>query len=327
VEYPARSMSTLLSPADTQARIAEGGIDIVDVREPHEFVEGHVPGARNVPLGLVKSDPRGRLPATPVLLVCAGGVRSQTAADAAEAAGLVDLYQLEGGTKAWVRAGLPIEGLPAIGRPVPTGTPASASTIDAEACGIPEAGLEAVVGAHLKALRAERGLSLDQLAQATGLSRTLLGQIELGKTSPSVGVVWSIAQAFDVPFSTLLVTSQRSETSVLRAAGAQRLERSDGRYSSRPLYPFGSQPRAEFYELFLAPHSREDAVAHRPGTHENLVVTTGRLELYVGAARYELGKGDAISFTADVPHAYVNPSAQECWMYLVMTYANSATAP
>ena len=96
----------------------------------------------------------------------------------------------------------------------------------------------------------------------------------------------------------------------------------DGRFSSRALYPFEEKPEAELYELRLSGHSREDARAHAPGTRENIVVTAGRLDLDVGSEHYELEKGDAIVFTADVPHAYVNPSTEECVMYLVMTYAN-----
>ena len=172
----------------------------------------------------------------------------------------------------------------------------------------------------MRTLRTQRNLTLDQLARITGLSRTVLGQIELGKTPPSVSTVWRIAQAFEVPFSTLLATPERAGTRVLRAQDARRLVSPDGRFSSRALYPFEEKPSAELYELHLAAHSREDAQAHQPGTRENLVVTTGRLELEVGSDRYELGKNDAIVFTADVPHSYVNPGSEECVMYLVMTY-------
>jgi mannose-6-phosphate isomerase-like protein (cupin superfamily) len=153
------------------------------------------------------------------------------------------------------------------------------------------------------------------------VSRTLLGQIELGKTPLSVSLVWKLAQVFKVHFSTLLSTSESLATSVMRSSDAKRLVSPDGRFSSRPLYPPMENADAEFYELFLAGHSREDAQPHQPGTRENLVVTNGRLELYVDGNRFELQKGDAIFFAADVPHAYVNPAAEECWMYLVMTYA------
>jgi len=80
----------------------------------------------------------------------------------------------------------------------------------------------------------------------------------------------------------------------------------------------------ELYELFLAAHGREDAEAHAPGTRENLVVTAGRLVLDIGEETFELAKGDAIEFVADVPHSYVNPGSEDCWMNLVMTYARPA---
>jgi transcriptional regulator with XRE-family HTH domain len=174
----------------------------------------------------------------------------------------------------------------------------------------------------MRKLRSSHNLTLDELARRTGMSRTLLGQIELGKTAPSVSVVWKIAQAFKVHFSELLASSERVETTILRAADSKRLISPDGRFSSRPLYPFAEKPEAEFYELFLAGHSREDAQPHQPGTRENLIVTSGRLELHVGGDHFQLGKGDAIVFAADVAHSYINPGGEDCWMYLVMTYAS-----
>ena len=87
------------------------------------------------------------------------------------------------------------------------------------------------------------------------------------------------------------------------------------------LFPLEQKGSFELYELWLAGHGREDAEAHAPGTRENLVVTNGRLVLEIGKERHELGKGDAIVFAADVPHAYVNPTGDECWMNLVMSYA------
>jgi transcriptional regulator with XRE-family HTH domain len=178
-----------------------------------------------------------------------------------------------------------------------------------------------VVGANLRALRTQRNVSLDQLARMSGLSRSLLGQIELGKTSPSVSVVWRIARAFDVHFSAMLATPERVETRVQRRAQAKRLVSPDGRFSSRALYNLGERNEAEFYELFLAAHSREDAQPHQPGTRENLIVAAGRLELHVGGTRFDLEAGDALIFAADVAHSYVNPAAADCWLYLVMTYA------
>jgi rhodanese-related sulfurtransferase/transcriptional regulator with XRE-family HTH domain len=303
-----------LSPAEAENLLAKGGVDLVDVRDPHEYASGHLPGARNVPLGELKRSPKASLPNDRVLFVCARGMRSENAGRIAEELGLSEIYHLDGGTQAWLGAGLPIARSPEAPR-----APAPAAP-SGDSCGLPEPGLDVVVGANMRELRVKRNLTLDQLARMTGLSRTLLGQIELGKTPSSVSVVWKIAQAFDVQFSALLATADLDQTTVLRRADAKRLVSPDGRFSSRALFPFSERPEAEFYELFLAPHSREDAQAHRTGTRENLIVTSGRLELHVGGRQFDLETGDAIAFIADVPHSYVNPSKDECWMHLVMTY-------
>ncbi len=311
-------MTRTLSPTDVQALIVAGGLDIVDVREPGEWATGHLPGARLVPLAQVQADPRRALPRDKVLLVCQRGQRSLTAAKLAEGLGFGDVYSLEGGTAAWAKAGFPIE-VPEPPRREKTAPPPGNEPAKVDA---PEPSLDTIVGENVRVLRTNRGMTLDVLAKHAGISRATLGQIELGRTVPSVNVVWKIARAFDVPFSSLLATSARITTSVLRKAQAKRLVSADNRFSSRALFPFGEQKQVEFYELWLAPHGREEADAHQPGTRENLVVTSGRLEIEIAGERLELGEGDAAVFSADVPHAYVNPANEECWMHLVMSYTD-----
>jgi len=314
-----------LSPAEAHALI-QAGADVIDVREPHEYAAGHVVSAHNVPLDQLRKDPRPHLAKDPLLFVCARGMRSDTAARIAVGLGKAPVYHLDGGTQAWVAEGLPTE-RSADTVPQAPAPPKPPAPISNPTCGLPQPGLDAVVGTNLRDHRMKRGLTLDQLARITGLSRSLLGQLELGKTSPSVSVVWKLAQAFELPFSSLLVTTPTVGTTVLKRGAATALVSPDGRFSSRALYPFSEAPSAEFYELYLAPHSREDAQPHRPGTRENLVVTAGRLELHVGGLYYDLERGDAIVFIADVPHAYVNPGKDECWIYLVMTYAQPVATP
>ncbi len=130
-----------------------------------------------------------------------------------------------------------------------------------------------------------------------------------------------------MPFAALLARPGSSELRIFRSAGAKRISGTDGRFSSRALYhPEDTGGAFEFYELWLAGHGREDAEPHPRGTRENLVVTSGRLVLEIGGQRHELAKGDAIAFTADAPHSYVNPASEECWMNLVMTYPGGLSA-
>jgi transcriptional regulator with XRE-family HTH domain len=183
------------------------------------------------------------------------------------------------------------------------------------------ADLAPVVGGNLRRLRTRRGLSLERLAQSSGVSRAMLGQIELGQSAPTINVLWKIARALEVTFSALISSRTQSGALVLRAQDAKILTSKDRSFSSRALFPFDEPRRVEFYELRLAGGSSEDADAHPPGTSENLVVTAGTLELDVAGETHRLDAGDSILFEADSPHAYRNPGKLETVMYLVMTYA------
>jgi len=183
------------------------------------------------------------------------------------------------------------------------------------------ADLAPVVGKNLRRLRTERGLSLERLAQASGVSRAMLGQVELGQSAPTINVLWKIARALDVPFSALITTTQTTGVKLLRAEQGKRLLSHDGSFSSRALFPFNEPRRVEFYELALEAGGVETAEAHAAGTTENLVVSRGQVEIEVGGQIHALGTGDAILFEADAPHVYRNAGNSEAVMYLVMTYA------
>ena len=198
--------------------------------------------------------------------------------------------------------------------PAPTPTSAAGS---AEA----QTDLAPVVGSNLRRLRTRRGLSLERLAQISGVSRAMLGQIELGQSAPTINVLWKIARALEVTFSALISARTQSGAMVLRSADAKILTSKDRTFTSRALFPFDEPRRVEFYELRLAAGSVEEADAHPPGTSENLVVTAGSLEIDVAGDTHRLEAGDSILFEADTPHAYRNPGRVETVMYLVMTYA------
>ncbi len=183
--------------------------------------------------------------------------------------------------------------------------------------------LTPVLGANLRRLRSRRNLSLEKLAKLSGVSRAMLGQIELGQSAPTVNVLWKIGTALEVPFSALITSRPTASFHVMRADQAKRLASSDGAFVSRALFPFDEPRRVEFYELRLAPGGVERADAHPPGTVENLVVSRGTVEIETGSATHGLGPGDAVVFEADAPHAYRNAGDVEALMYLVMTYADT----
>jgi rhodanese-related sulfurtransferase len=92
-----------------QELLARGEVELVDVRETPEWQGGHIPGARHVALSRLRNGAKALLPRDKVIFVCAAGSRSNMAAQLALAAGLTEVYNLSGGTRAWTSAGLPLE--------------------------------------------------------------------------------------------------------------------------------------------------------------------------------------------------------------------------
>jgi XRE family transcriptional regulator, regulator of sulfur utilization len=175
------------------------------------------------------------------------------------------------------------------------------------------------VAANLREKRKARGLSLDQLAAASGVSRAALSQIETLKSNPSLGLLWKIAVGLGVPFAELIGGSSQ-EAAVLRRADTQILRSTDGRLESRPLTPAGACPWVEAYELRLAARAAHSSDPHAAGTREVLVVLNGQLRIRVGAEVHELGAGDSISFLADQPHSYENPGGAEIRCHDIIIY-------
>ncbi len=98
-----------LDPHDVKAQLDDGAIVLVDVREPHEFAAASIPGSVNMPLSTFDPAALPQEPGKSVVLMCAGGVRSLRALEAAQGAGIDIDSHLAGGIQAWARAGLPVE--------------------------------------------------------------------------------------------------------------------------------------------------------------------------------------------------------------------------
>lgn len=180
-----------------------------------------------------------------------------------------------------------------------------------------------VVSRNVKRLRTRRNLSLEALAKLSGVSRGMLSQIELGRSVPTIALLWKVARALGVPFAALTSEAGTGGTTLLPAEKAKILTSVGGAFTSRALFPFDSERRVEFYKLTLAPDSEEIADPHAPGTIENLVVASGQVEIVAAGVSYILRPEDAIMFEADVPHRYRNIGAKTAVMYLVMTYAEA----
>lgn len=181
--------------------------------------------------------------------------------------------------------------------------------------------LAAVIGGHVRKLRKRYGLSLETLAGRSGVSRAMLSQIELGRSTPTIAVLCKIAHALESPVSAFLREERAESVWPLPVAGAKRLLSGDGRVCSRALFSLDQPGWVEFYELRLKDRGEEAAGPQPPGTIKNVVIGGGEVEIVIAENRYALTVGDAIQFMADVAHIYRNLGQTEAVMYLVISHA------
>lgn len=170
--------------------------------------------------------------------------------------------------------------------------------------------LAAAIGRRVRHERQAHGWTLDHLAEAAGVSRRMVINVEQGAANPSVATLLRISDALGVGLPALVELPERSRITVTRhGEGATLWSGEDG---GRGVLVAGTEPPdvLELWDWTLESGERHVSEAHTPGTHELLRVLEGEVTVTVGEEHVRLGPGDAMSFPGDVDHAYVNDGAQ-----------------
>jgi transcriptional regulator with XRE-family HTH domain len=174
---------------------------------------------------------------------------------------------------------------------------------------------------RVKQLRLARGWSLDALAKASGVSRSMLSQIERNQANPTLVVMFRIARAFGMPLGQLVeAPGATSAVDVIRVGDRAYHYRSDKDCQIRTLSPLQLEKDVEFYEVTLQPGGALRSSAHFEGTREFLTVQKGGVRVESAADAEELKLGDSASYRADVPHAIVNTGRGPAVIFLVDIY-------
>lgn len=176
-----------------------------------------------------------------------------------------------------------------------------------------------IVAANVKSIREEKKLTLDGAAELTGVSRSMLAQIEKGDVNPTISVLWKIANGYKVSF-TSLVENKQCHVDVVRGTEVQPIMEDDGRYLIYPVFTFDEQKLFETYHVMLKRWGALEAQPHLKGAEEYITVFAGQVEVVVDGTVYRLEKGDSIRFNADVPHSYSNTGTGEAELSMLIYY-------
>jgi transcriptional regulator with XRE-family HTH domain len=163
----------------------------------------------------------------------------------------------------------------------------------------------ALVAANLRRLRAGAELSIGQLAQRAGLSKSTVSALESGTANPNIETLWALAVALGTPFGQLITQPPETSVRLIKAGEGARVDFGrDGRHAVRLLASTSQRSARDLYILEAEPARVRAVDAHAPGTIEHVVCAAGRMRLGPLGQEVVVEPGDYAVFAGDVPHVY-----------------------
>ena len=160
---------------------------------------------------------------------------------------------------------------------------------------------------------------MEALAKVSGVSKSMLAQIERGDVNPTIGVLWKIANGLKLSFTELLEKPEKP-FEVVDISKISPLFANDGKYRNYPLFMFEAEKRFEVYSIEMEIASRNEAEAHPTGTEEYVVVYSGKLAITAGNEDFIVNKACAAKFKADMQHTYTNIGSEMCRFCMIIYY-------
>ncbi len=179
--------------------------------------------------------------------------------------------------------------------------------------------LNSAIATNLKRIRQEKKLSLDRVSQITGVSKSMLGQIERGESNPTITTVWKIANGLKISFTSLL-NHPEPDTVIITKEDLEPMIEDGGRYKVYPFFPYEDGRRFEVYKVEIDKDGYLSAEPHGQETYEFITVFEGEITIKVDNEEYTLKRGDSIRFRADKPHAYHNSGNDLTTVSMVIYY-------
>lgn len=175
------------------------------------------------------------------------------------------------------------------------------------------------LGARVQSLRREQGLTLDGLAERSGVSRAMISKLERGEKNPTLLVAAKVAEGLGVTLSQLVGIEERREVVLVPRGRRMIIRDPETGFERQLLSPSFGNRGVEFVRNVVPEGATSgEFPPHRRGVEEYVVVEKGRLRMVLGGEEYVLEEGDAIYFEADVTHRFENAGGEECSYYLVI---------
>lgn len=175
------------------------------------------------------------------------------------------------------------------------------------------------ISMNLKKIRLARGYSLDIVAEQTGVSKSMLGQIERGEANPTIGILGKIVSGLRVEFDDLVGTPGETIYPVIKENLIPTKEM-EGVYRVYTYFPYEKERNFELYVIEIAPGGVYPSGAHGENTKEYVIVNEGELQLDIDGETCYVKKGDAVRFDSDKNHEYRNEGQEVLKLVSIFSY-------
>ena len=176
-----------------------------------------------------------------------------------------------------------------------------------------------IVAKNIKRLREANKLSMDELVKLSGVSKSMLAQIERGDGNPTISTLWKISNGMKVPFDALTVRP-KTPYEIVKKSEIQPLLENGGKVKNYSLFPDNENRRFAVYYLELDEGSYWESEPHLKGTSEFITIFAGEIEIYVDGQRFIVEKDESIRFKADTIHSYKNVGSGSAILHMILFY-------
>lgn len=174
-----------------------------------------------------------------------------------------------------------------------------------------------IVAKNIRRLREENKLSMDELSKLSGVSKSMLAQIERGEGNPTISTLWKLSNGMKVPFDALTVRP-KNPYEIVKTSELQPLLEDGGKVKNYSIFPDDENRRFAVYYLELGEGSYWESEPHLKGTTEFITIFSGRIEIRADGQRFSVGKGESIRFKADSAHSYRNTGDEAAILHMIL---------
>ena len=166
------------------------------------------------------------------------------------------------------------------------------------------------IAINLKRIRKARGMSLDVVAEQTGVSKSMLATIEKGDANPSIGVLGKIISGLRIDFHDLTKAPQ-DDTFLVEIDKLEPTKALEGNYHVWTCFPIEDNRSVEIYQIDIEPGGVYESGSHGERTKEYIAMTEGTLTIRLEDGEHVIRKGQFFRFESDQPHVYRNDGMQK----------------